>query len=191
MLLDEILSYPEIWHQCDASRPLRVPVQQETQAIFLRRASSCQDLPSQDNQDSHWTKVAENFPKICAELKRLVHQLDGTLSRVMIVRLKPRGKVYRHIDNGAYYILRDRYHLVIKSENGSLMFAADESVIMQEGELWWFDNNQHHQAENLSNSWRIHIIFDLLPNVFAARFNALQPKNTLPDHFIDAPSVAS
>ena len=34
---------------------------------------------------------------------------------------------------------------------------------MQEGELWWFDNDQMHEAFNDGDEDRIHIIFDLLP----------------------------
>jgi orotate phosphoribosyltransferase len=33
---------------------------------------------------------------------------------------------------------------------------------MWPGELWWFDNKQHHWAKNDSSEWRIHYIFDLL-----------------------------
>ncbi|MEO0968094.1 MAG: aspartyl/asparaginyl beta-hydroxylase domain-containing protein [Cyanobacteria bacterium J06639_18] len=34
---------------------------------------------------------------------------------------------------------------------------------MQEGELWWFDNKQPHESFNASEQWRIHLIFDVLP----------------------------
>ena len=34
---------------------------------------------------------------------------------------------------------------------------------MHEGELWWFDNNEVHEAHNDGDLDRIHIIFDLLP----------------------------
>ncbi|MEL6125128.1 MAG: aspartyl/asparaginyl beta-hydroxylase domain-containing protein [Pseudomonadota bacterium] len=45
----------------------------------------------------------------------------------------------------------------------SWMKAADEEVRMQEGELWWFDNDQMHEAFNDGDEDRIHMIFDLLP----------------------------
>jgi aspartyl/asparaginyl beta-hydroxylase (cupin superfamily) len=34
---------------------------------------------------------------------------------------------------------------------------------MREGELWWFDNKQEHEARNDSEYDRIHLIFDLEP----------------------------
>ena len=42
------------------------------------------------------------------------------LSRATIVRLKPKSQVFRHIDEGSYYFLRDRFHLVLKSSAGSV-----------------------------------------------------------------------
>jgi hypothetical protein len=59
--------------------------------------------------------------------------------------------------------MRNRYHLVLKSTHGSWMKAADEVNRMGEGELWWFDNDQPHEAFNDGEEDRIHMIFDLLP----------------------------
>ena len=35
---------------------------------------------------------------------------------------------------------------------------------MKEGELWWFDNDQMHEAHNDGDQDRIHMIFDMLPS---------------------------
>ena len=85
------------------------------------------------------------------------------MSRATIVRLKPKSQVSRHIDVGSYYLIRDRFHLVLHSSAGSVLMSGGEQVRMQEGELWWFDNKQYHEAYNESDEWRIHYIFDLLP----------------------------
>jgi quercetin dioxygenase-like cupin family protein len=53
--------------------------------------------------------------------------------------------------------------MILKSSAGSWMKAGDEEVRMREGELWWFDNDQVHEAHNDGDEDRIHIIFDLLP----------------------------
>jgi hypothetical protein len=80
------------------------------------------------------------------------------------VRLAPKGRVYRHIDEGEYYRIRDRYHLVLHSAAGSLLGAGDEWVRMQPGECWWFNNKAPHEAYNEADDWRIHLIFDILPH---------------------------
>jgi aspartyl/asparaginyl beta-hydroxylase (cupin superfamily) len=79
----------------------------------------------------------------------------------MFAKLKPNGQVYPHVDAGAYYALRHRFHLVIQSR-GSLMKCGGEEVVMNEGELWAFDNKKQHEAFNESADSRIHLIFDLL-----------------------------
>ena len=39
---------------------------------------------------------------------------------------------------------------------------------MGAGELWWFDNDQPHEAFNDGDEDRIHMIFDLLPKARVA-----------------------
>lgn len=43
---------------------------------------------------------------------------------------------------------------------------------MRSGELWWFDNDQLHEARNDADDDRIHLIFDLLPGCDAALVTA-------------------
>jgi len=53
--------------------------------------------------------------------------------------------------------------LVLQSEAGSLLASGDERIRMKEGELWWFNNKEPHEAFNHSAQPRIHMIFDVLP----------------------------
>ncbi|MBF2088128.1 MAG: aspartyl/asparaginyl beta-hydroxylase domain-containing protein [Synechococcales cyanobacterium K44_A2020_017] len=106
--------------------------------------------------------MAKHFPKILGWTENFAASIGGELGRVTVVRLAPYGRVYRHIDHGDYYRVRDRYHLVLKSEAGSVLGAGNEWVRMQEGELWWFNNKAPHEAYNESSDWRVHLIFDVL-----------------------------
>jgi aspartyl/asparaginyl beta-hydroxylase (cupin superfamily) len=45
------------------------------------------------------------------------------------------------------------------------MRCGDEEIAMHEGELWWFDNKEEHEARNDSDHDRIHLIFDLEPRI--------------------------
>ncbi|MDH3690679.1 MAG: aspartyl/asparaginyl beta-hydroxylase domain-containing protein [Gammaproteobacteria bacterium] len=87
--------------------------------------------------------------------------MNGAMGRAVIVRLKPHGTIYPHTDDGLYWLLRDRYHLVLKSVKGSRFKAGGEETLMQEGELWWFDPTVPHEAFNDSDEDRIHIIVDI------------------------------
>ena len=164
-LLAEINNKSAFWSY-DTSRQKKLLVQQETNSIFLRRATK--PFPAgitnaRDVHDSSPTEIAEEFPTIMNFIEEFVQKIGGELGRINIVRLAPKGRVYSHIDHGEYYLVRDRYHLVLQSRAGSWLKCGKEEVRMQEGELWWFDNKQPHESFNASEQWRIHLIFDVLP----------------------------
>ena len=167
-LLAEIQNNSALWLR-DTSRQDKVKVQRETNTIYLR--SAVKPFPpgvtsANDVHESHPTKTAEKFPKVFSWVKGFAKSIGGELGRVTIVRLAAHGRVYRHIDRGAYYQLRDRYHLVLHSPAGSLLGAGEEWVRMKPGELWWFDNKKPHEAINEADDWRIHLIFDVLNNCY-------------------------
>ncbi|WP_158540125.1 aspartyl/asparaginyl beta-hydroxylase domain-containing protein [Rhodosalinus halophilus] len=163
-LLNEIASVDDAWAQA-TGRQEKIAVQREALAIPLRglRKSMIYGRPRRDVHESRWTTTSEAFPLARAFITDVAVRLDADLSRAKIVCLPAGRRVYPHIDRGEYYRLRGRYHMVLKSTAGSWMKAGDEEVRMREGELWWFDNDQMHEAQNDGDEDRIHIIFDLLP----------------------------
>jgi Aspartyl/Asparaginyl beta-hydroxylase len=165
-LLAEIQSQEAAW-SVNTSRQDKVGVQRETNTIFLRFPLARPDLLIEENQESAATKISSHFPLAMGFLAKAAELLNCSLSRATIVRLKPKSSVGVHFDAGSYYLIRDRFHLVLKSASGSVLRSGNEEVRMREGELWWFDNKQHHSAFNESDEWRIHYIFDLLPAVYA------------------------
>jgi outer membrane protein assembly factor BamB/orotate phosphoribosyltransferase len=161
-LLEEIDIQEHAWGIA-TGRQDKIRVQRETNSIFLRAAVPRPDLHVNENQETGLTQMATLFPRALAFMTEFAAEMNCQLSRATIVRLKPKSQVYRHIDQGSYYFLRDRFHLVLRSPAGSVLMSGGETVRMQEGELWWFDNKQHHESYNDSDEWRIHYIFDLLP----------------------------
>lgn len=162
-LLEELAAHEPLWLY-DTSRQDKVNVQRETHSIYLR--SAVKPLPlgvtsSNDVHESHYTGMAQHFPNVLGWAEKFAVEQSGELGRVTLVRLAPRGRVYRHIDHGDYYRVRDRFHLILHSPRGSLLNAGEEWVRMHEGECWWFDNKQPHEAYNDSDDWRIHLIFDI------------------------------
>ncbi len=163
-IMAEITEKSPLWFY-DTSRQQKLAPQQETQSIFLRRAVKPFPVGIENARDVHEscpTEVAKEFPVVMNWVEDFVAEIGGELGRVNIVRLAPKGRVYSHIDHGEYYRLRDRYHLVLQSPSGSWMKCGSEEVTMHEGELWWFDNKQPHEAFNPAEEWRIHLIFDVL-----------------------------
>jgi outer membrane protein assembly factor BamB len=160
-LLDEIHSQEHLW-LANTTRQDRIRVQRDTNTIFLRSALPRPDLNVNENQETVLTAHAQFFPRALALMTEFAAEMNCLLSRAVVVRLKPGSRVSPHIDEGSYYFLRDRFHLVLQSSTGSQMISGGEQVRMREGELWWFDNKQFHQSLNDSDDWRIHYIFDLL-----------------------------
>jgi orotate phosphoribosyltransferase len=164
-LQEEILRQPQMW-TLNTARQDKLAVQRETESIFLRSAKRPENsaVALEDTHDSARTQHAKHYPLTMQWLEAFSREHKGVLSRVLLARLRPRGQVYRHFDQGEYYRLRDRYHLVIWSPSGSHMTCGEEEVGMRQGELWWFDNKKPHESFNRSDEERIHLIFDLLPS---------------------------
>ncbi len=164
-MLEEIDGQPQLW-DADTRRQTNIQVQRETSNIPLRGATK--PIPEGINQNN-WhpscrTPYAEKCPRVYSWVEQFVKELGGDLSRISVVRLNPHGRVYPHIDEGEYYKVRDRYHLVLRSPGGSEMNSGGEEVVFRDGELWWFNNRAVHDAFNPSTEGRVHVIFDVLPS---------------------------
>jgi hypothetical protein len=166
--LDEIAAVDGVWDRA-TGRQQKIEVQREALSIPLRglRKSCIAGRKRRDVHESRWTTGSQHFPVACGFLSEIAEARDALLGRAKIVCLPAGRRVYPHIDRGDYYAVRDRYHLVLRSAAGSWLKAGDEAVRMREGELWWFDNKQLHEAFNDGEQDRIHMIFDLLPRSFA------------------------
>lgn len=164
-LLAELDAGSEMW-LADTSRQRKVRCQRNTLNIFLR--SPKKPLPpgaknANDIHESRLARGAARFPRTLAFCESVANEWGAALGRATLVALLPGSRVYPHIDSGAYYRIRDRLHLVLKSPEGSPLAAEEETVVMREGELWVFNNKVRHAAHNPSEKPRVHLIFDLLP----------------------------
>ena len=168
-LLAELGRHDALW-AAQPGRQLTAPAQRHTNAIPIRglRRSRIRGRRRRDLHESRYTSMAASFPATVAFIESFAADRQGSLGRARYARLPPGKTVLPHTDRGEYYRYRDRYHLVIRSEQGSLLRAGGETVRMREGELWWFDNKQIHEAFNDGDQDRIHMIFDLLPRARAA-----------------------
>jgi hypothetical protein len=116
-----------------------------------------------------WHKL----PHAQAFVFALLGQVQGVhLGRVMISRVPPGIAIPPHSDlireaelafpdkvpPAVYY---NRYHLALASAPGSLFRCGDETVYMEPGSAWWFDNKLEHEVVNNSADDRIHLIVDI------------------------------
>lgn len=172
----ELDAAPEMW-LADTSRQRNVRCQRQTRNIFLRTAKKPLPLGARNANDVHESRTAAaaaGFPQTLAFCARVANDRKASLGRVVLVALKPNGRVFPHVDKGAYYRIRDRYHLVVQSPQGSPLTVGEETLVMREGELWVIDNKLKHSAKNASQQWRVHLIFDLLPPVGQGHYVAAE-----------------
>jgi len=83
------------------------------------------------------------------------------LGRVMVANLRPGEVIDYHIDEGRYAQRIDRYHMVVTSNENVTFTAGSDSVHMNAGEIWWFNNQALHMVKNNGQEDRIHIIVDI------------------------------
>jgi hypothetical protein len=144
----------------------KLKIQRNTEAIGLVDSKQAPLGVShvRDVQEYRLSPEAKNFPKIMKWLRDFaIKEGGGTLARAMIIRLKPKEQVYKHHDMGLYYFLRDRYHLVLRSQGSRIKVDGHESI-WHAGEVHWFNNKMDHESFNDSDEYRTHVIFDVLPD---------------------------
>ena len=161
---EELTLQADKWN-ANTKRQETTRVQRETMSIPLRVSvrPHPKGVKSIDVHPHQFSELAEYFPRVVDFAQSFAREQNGVLGKLAIVQLNPHSKVYSHIDEGEYYLIRDRYHLVIQSPYGSEMFCGGEEVTFREGELWWFDNKAPHEAYNRFDVGRVHLIFDVLP----------------------------
>lgn len=156
--LVEIQDQPELW-LFDTGRQDNIVVQQHTQNITLVNGIIEGEFTHDKFNDSQLyakTALYDKFPKITSILHKV---FPHGLSRIMIVKLLPGKEVLPHIDHGAYYRARNRFHLVLQGEYE--YEVGDEKIVAKPGMLFRFNNQLMHRAVNLTAGDRISIIFDV------------------------------
>jgi mannose-6-phosphate isomerase-like protein (cupin superfamily) len=83
----------------------------------------------------------------------------GEVSRCGFLSIPIGGEVGLHIDEGKYYLTKDRYHLSIQGRYEYTV--GDETVIVEPGTLLWFNNKLMHGAKNIGNCVRVTFVFDV------------------------------
>lgn len=151
-------------HEWEQNSRHRILVQRETRSISL----TVRETQAIENRHDQYVKPsanATNFPYLMNWLEAFSSNIgNGSLQMARVVKLKARSQVYTHVDRGLYYLIRDRYHLVLQSRLGSRMQCESEISVWYPGQVWWFNNHVPHQAFNDSDDERIHVVFDVLPH---------------------------
>ncbi len=162
LIQEELVRNEVCWIQ-DTSRQNGLLVHKHTNTIILRALVDESDSKSvrEGIHESTRTSLSVLFPETLRLVEDFARERNASLGRVALVRLKPHARVYRHYDAETWLQGRNRYHLVVQSPGGSRMTSGIEKRTFYEGDLFFFDNKKMHTAENTSDEWRTHLIFDM------------------------------
>ena len=101
------------------------------------------------------TPMYDRYPAIRKWLKS--YNLHNH-SRATFFRLRPGETLGLHIDEGEYYLTRDRYHLSLQ---GTYLYTVDgEAQQIEPGTFFWFDNKRPHMSYNNGNVDRLTFVWD-------------------------------
>lgn len=135
----------------------------ETQA----QAEQLMADPHYDQHECVDLPVYDQLPQVRRLVMDMFNAVGGTrLGRVIINRMQPGGRIYKHADTPAHADYWQRHHLVLQSAPGVVFTAGEESVYMAPGDFWYFNNGKApdrpaHEVINNSAVERIHLIVDV------------------------------
>lgn len=103
-----------------------------------------------------------SYPRLMSILSEFAVKEKSFLSRTLLTSLKNESRYYPHVDSGFFYVLHDRFHLVIFSEGSSMICGGFEQVFYT-GDMFYINNKIVHSGKSVNtDSERIHVFFDLL-----------------------------
>lgn len=180
----QILRQPQLWREDTYLRDYPQGPFRDVETIFLRFPPCSVSEMQRDAKDPHecvWMDGALHLPAARPLIFSLMQQVEGErLGRVMINKIRPGGIIYPHADTPIHADYWDRFHYVVASAPGVLFRCGDETVGMQTGEAWWFQNAFEHEVINNSAQDRMHLIIDIRTSHFKFR-------GELPTKPVDSP----
>ena len=169
-LLHEIWRNQGLWREDTYLRDYPQGPFKNTETIFIRFPPASVTELERSTKDPHecvWMDGAIHL----TEARKIIFELMATvkgerLGRVMVNKLIPGGRVFPHADTPEHANYWDRYHVVLQSRPGCNFRCGDETVHMQTGQVWWFQNAIEHEVVNNSDLDRIHMIVDIRTSHF-------------------------
>lgn len=126
-------------------------------------------LPGYDQHESVFRPAWDQLPQAHDFVFDLARFTRATrIGRVLINRIKPGGRIFRHADTPEHVRYWKRFHLVLQGQPGAVIYCGeesdgskDEALQMMTGRLFWFRNELEHEVRNESSVDRISIVIDL------------------------------
>jgi hypothetical protein len=154
-LLLQIERHPELWNQHTGRTAQEGSAHTEVSDIWLRwRPAAALVKPESYNEpfaELEWYPAMTALPAARAILMDIMQRVGGlALGGSLITRIPSGGQVKPHTDVAAWHAqyYRTKVYTVIKSNPNAVNWTAGESLVMEPGTVWTFDNLKEHAVYN-------------------------------------------
>ena len=159
-ILNQLHQYPEDW----GSQKNIENTKQQDPTKYTTTADVLQLIMGgveRENQYVGNTEICIRTPAYekHTEILNYLGKYFKKLRRCGFLALPVGEMVGSHIDEGTYYLTKDRYHLSIQGKYEYTV--GDEILIIEPGTLFWFNNKLPHKAVNIGDNVRITFVFDV------------------------------
>jgi hypothetical protein len=161
-LIAALARQPELWDQNPIRTTHQGTVHADASDILLRYNDPNSEVATIDNIDNVDFPAFALLPQARALVFDLMRLVEGNrLGRVFITKLPSTGRILPHKDEGKSPEYYDRYHIILQNYLGSEFRTGDETVCMNGGDVYWFNNKIEHEVFNDSIDDRISLIVDI------------------------------
>ena len=155
-ILQQVLSNPDDWHVVSKMKNIAGEMKPYG---FLPLVMAVVEKEGDNPKNTELQKTTPLYNKY-TEIRKWLKQHGITqTSRAAFFRLKPGDSVGEHIDDGKYYLTRDRFHLSLQGRY--LYTVGNEQHIIEPGTFFWFNNKIPHSAKNVADIDRLTFVFDV------------------------------
>jgi len=159
-ILNQLHQYPEDW----GSQKNIENTKQQDPTKYTTTADVLQLIMGgveRENQYVGNTEICIRTPAYekHTEILNYLGKYFKKLRRCGFLALPVGEMVGSHIDEGTYYLTKDRYHLSIQGKYEYTV--GNETLIIEPGTLFWFNNKLPHKAVNIGDNVRITFVFDV------------------------------
>lgn len=164
-IANTVLGFTNEW-TLDTSRQELFAPHRETQTYYIYQSDLDWKIgmPFFTEKKSSNEKINSLVEKIVSDLEQ---KQDGKRGQVLLIKLFAKQIIPDHKDSGDYLINTHRHHIPIVTSDKTFFGVGNESINMKLGECWEINNQRTHSVENLSDTDRIHLLVDIMPNKYA------------------------
>jgi len=99
-------------------------------------------------------------------IKDMEINVDGSVGRVLLIKLGSNKNITPHKDKGNYLLNARRFHLPIITNPNVNFYVDGELKNLKVGECWEINNAKEHMVINEGQTDRVHLLFDIIPGKF-------------------------